>query len=160
MQPVDNNTPPGSQNSQFLYGRADLSRECEVCRRFLWTRQDNPKFVDDVGPAHLSELWTCVARSNDCHFIGIEKLGNLSNAVADDVLKKLPGKLPNPMLLIANHSVHVAVIFQPVGEHAFNVNRWASENAPSKKLPHANHLGTELVVVPRGDFEPVLLRHR
>jgi hypothetical protein len=88
-------------------------------------------------------------RSLDMNDIFIHKLSDSCDAMTDDVVHKLPRQSPNPVLWIAEYRSNVTCVAEVIWPVTFKVHSVSTKKPVANDLTHPEHLGGELVVVPR-----------
>ena len=78
--------------------RPHLRREREVCRRAALLMHDDPEFVDEFGVAEAAQEGADEPMGQHLRGVGLDELGDLRNAVIDDVVGKPTGQLSRPVV--------------------------------------------------------------
>ena len=113
---------------------ADLGGKSKVGRRRILIPDDDPYFVGDSFFTDTLQKWTGKAVGDDRRPVSGQELGDLADAVTDDILKQGPGELSYPMIPVAQKRLGIARIGKFIAVLALHVHGLPAQVATFDQL--------------------------
>ena len=147
-----------SANAQQIQPRLQLGGEAEECGGSLTIAQEHSQFIKDLPAPEAAQLGALVGAGHHLDRAVIEKLRQLGDPVADDVVKQLAGQAAHPVVPVSEKRSDITGVAQTISEMAFQMDRLPAQEPGVHQAAQLQHFEGKLQIVPGGEPQSGSLR--